>query len=206
MAGFPVFAASPAGAESTRVVSARPIANDDSYDVYASGAYLLDVLANDDTSFLSSGDLSLCGVSVDDANSTVLYAEIDRTDPTKVYFETNRVAQGVFSFTYDACQGDQRDTSTVTVAVDRLITPTVGKRENRRGQLSATNPNSDDLQILWGSNRTNAVDGERRIRSGRTVKIKVERRRVYWVAYLRDQGAVVVAGEGTVKKIRKPKN
>lgn len=181
---------------------ARPVANADSYAVYASGEYLLDVLANDDTTALSSGDLTLCGVGVSDEAGRVLYAEIDRDDPTRVYLETNRNADGVVSFTYDACQGKQRTTTTVTLDITRLVTPKVTK-PRKRGRITATNPNEATLQILWGSNRTSVSDGRRSIASGRRITIKVSRTRVYWVAYLVDQGSVIVAGEGTVSKIRR---
>lgn len=182
--------------------ASRPVANDDSFSVYASGEYTLDVLGNDTTTLLSSGDLTLCGVTVDDTTQQVLYAEIDRTDPSLIFVETNRNANGVVSFTYDACQGDQRDTSTVQVDISKLASPKVTK-PRKRGRITATNPNDVRLQILWGSNRNNVNDGRRGIRADRKVIIKVKRRRIFWVAYLVDQGTVVVAGEGTVKRIKK---
>lgn len=182
--------------------ASRPVANDDSFSVYASGEYVLDVLANDTTTMLSTGDLTLCGVTVSAATQQVLYAEIDRADPSQVFVEINRSAEGVVSFTYDACQGNQRDTSTVSVDISLLSSPKVTK-PRKRGRIRAANPNDAKLQILWGSNRNNVNDGQRSIGAGRKVTIEVNRRRIYWVAYLVDQGAVIVAGEGTVQRIKR---
>ncbi|MGA8846997.1 MAG: hypothetical protein WB471_10325 [Nocardioides sp.] len=181
--------------------AARPVANDDSFSIYASGEYILDVLSNDSTTLLGTGDLTLCGLTVPKTVQQVLYAEIDRDDPSQIFVEANRNAKGVVRFTYDACQGDQRDTSTVRVDISLLASPKVTKAR-KRGRISANNPNDARLQILWGSNAMNVQDGERSIGPGRRVTIAVERRRVYWVAYLVDQGAVIVAGDGTVTKIK----
>lgn len=181
---------------------ARPIPNDDRFQVYASGEYTLDVLANDETSLLSNGELTLCGVGVGEAAERVLFAEIDRLDPSRVYVELNRNAEGMASFTYDACQGDQRATSTVTLDISLLLSPKVVKAK-RPGRIKATNRNEEALQILWGSNQSNVNDGRRSIAPGRTIVIKVRRTRIYWVSYLIDQGALIVAGDGTVRRIKK---
>lgn len=185
--------------------SSRPLPQDDAYGVYASGEYTFPVLENDSTSILGDGELTLCGVTVDPATQQSLYAEIDRTDPSRVYLETRPTASGEVSFTYDACQGDRRATSTVTITITRLSSPTVAKKKNRRARITATNPNDAQVEIIWGSNQAHVNDGRRVIGAGRTVTIKVSRTRVYWVAFVRDQGAVVVVGDGTVQKIKKTK-
>ena len=182
--------------------AARPIPADDRFSVYASGEYTLDVLANDEASMLSSGELTLCGVGVGEAAERVLYAEIDRVDPSRVYVELNRNAEGVASFTYDACQGNQRATSTVTLDISLLLSPKVVKAK-KPGRITATNRNEETLQILWGSNRSHVDDGQRSIAPGRKIAIKVRRTRIYWVSYLIDQGAVIVAGEGTLQRIKR---
>jgi hypothetical protein len=201
---LPLLSFTPAAAEPGTVV-ARPIANDDSFAVYASADYRFDVLANDRTTVLSSGELTLCGVSVDDVTQQVLYAEIDRDDPSLIYLETKRTASGVVTFTYDACQGNSRDTSTVTVDISRLAPPKVRKHKLRRAKIVAVNPNEAALQIVWGSNRSNVSDGERSIPALGRIRITVKRTSIYWVAYLRDQGSIVIVGEGTVKKIKRKK-
>lgn len=183
----------------------RPVANSDVFSVYASGEYVLDVLANDEVTFLSSGDLTLCGVDVDEATQRVLYAEIDRDDPSKIFIEINRNANGVVAFTYDACQGERRDTTTVALDITRLESPRVLKRPKRRAQITAANRNDVDLMIVWGSNRTNVVDGSRVIPAESRIRIKVERKRVFWTAFLLDGDTVIVAGDGTVDKIKKKK-
>ena len=204
LVGLPLLASAPATAD-PGTVAARPVTSDDSFAVYASGDYTFDVLANDRTTVLSSGELTLCGVSVDAVTQQMLYAEIDRDDPSLLYLETKRTASGVVTFTYDACQGNSRDTATVTVDISHLAPPKVRKPKKQRGKIVATNPNEANLQILWGSNRNNVNDGERSIPAGRRIKITVKRTSIYWVAYLRDQGSIVIAGEGTVKKIKRNK-
>ena len=180
---------------------ARPVPASDSYRAYASGSYTFAVLDNDDVSVLSDGELTLCGVSVDDATAQVLYAEIDRVDPSLVYVEVSPEAEGAYAFTYEACQDGERRAATVRVDVASLQAPTVvaGRRPAR---IRATNPNDVSLTIQWGSNRTAVIDGTRGLRADRATRIRVERTRVYWVAYLRDQGSVIVAGEGTVHRIK----
>jgi hypothetical protein len=194
-------AAAPAEADPQQ----RPIANSDVFSVYASGEYSLDVLANDEVTFLSSGDLTLCGVDVDEATQRVLYAEIDRDDPTKIFIETNRNADGVVAFTYDACQGGSRDTTTVALDITKLQSPRVVKHKKRRGRIAAANRNDVDLMIVWGSNRTNVVDGSRVIPADARIRIKVKRKRVFWTAFLLDGESVILAGDGTVDKIKKKK-
>lgn len=182
----------------------RPVPNADSYTVLSSGGYALPVLDNDETSVLSNGELTLCGVTVDEETQDLLYAEIDRDDPSRVYVETSRTAYGRVTFTYDACQGDRRATTTVTVTIIRLLPPTVTKKQNRRAKILVENPNTDaTLLFRWGSPRTATADGEKGVRAGRRKTIKVTRTRIYWVAYVRDQGSIVIAGDGTVNKIRK---
>jgi len=181
----------------------RPVANSDVYSVYASGEYVLDVLANDEVTFLSSGDLTLCGVDVDEATQRVLYAEIDRDDPSRIFIETNRNADGVVAFTYDACQGERRDTTTVALDITRLQSPQVRKHKKRRARITAANRNDVDLMVVWGSNRTNIVDGSRVVPADSRIRIKVQRKRVFWTAFLLDGDAVIVAGDGTVDKIKK---
>ncbi len=205
--GLPLLGAAPAGAAPSTADRSvhRPIPRDDTVAVYASGTYRLDVLANDDVTSgpFTSGDLTLCAVTVTDEAQRVIYAEIDRTDPSKVYLEANRNAEGIVTFTYDACQGDARATSTVVVDINRLATMRVTKHPRKRGRLRATNPNDVPLTILWGSNRNDVTDGQRRVRPGRTITFKVERTRIYYVAFVRDQGAIVIAGEGTINKIKR---
>lgn len=204
MSVLPVLASTPSAAAASPQAPQRPVPNADSYTVLSSGGYALPVLENDETSLLSNGELTLCGVTVDEATQDLLYAEIDRDDPDRVYVETSRTAYGRVTFTYDACQGDRRATTTVTVTITRLLPPVVTKKKNRRAKVLVENPNADvALRFRWGSPRTSDADGERGIGAGRRRTIAVARTRIYWVAYVRDQGSVVVAGDGTVAKIKK---
>ncbi len=198
-----VLATSGAAAASQPQDPSRPVANADAYRVYSGGQYVVDVLENDDTTLLSGADPTLCGVSVDDGTQQALFAEIDRTDPSKVSLVTDPLFSGVVRFTYDACQGEQRATGTVTLTVERLDSPTVAKKERRRAQITATNPNTVPLTILWASNQGQGVDGQREVPAGGRITIGVQRTRVFWVAYVRDQGAVVVVGDGTVDQIKR---
>lgn len=184
-------------------VAARPVPQADSYRAYSSGAYSFAVLANDEVEGPFAGELTLCGVSVDEATQQSLYAEIDRTDPTRVYVEVKRTAQGIVTFTYDACDGDQRRSTRVLIDIVRLEAPVVGKPRRARGVFTATNPNDARLTIQWGGTRETVADGRRGIRPGRTVRIDVARTRIYWVAYVRDQGSLVVAGDGVISGIKK---
>lgn len=187
-------------------VALRPVPNADVYRGFAGGAYTFAVLENDETRGLfDTGELSLCGVSVTGSTEQVLFAEIDRTDPSRVYVELNRTASGTAEFTYDACQGDRRATSTVSVVISRLTSPTVVKHRRKPGLIVVTNPNSSPMSIVWGSPRTNAIDGQRTVRPLRKVRIPVQRTRISWVAFVRDQGAVVSAGDGAVRGIKKQK-
>lgn len=184
-------------------VSARPVPVPDGYRVLASGTYRLPVLANDEVGGLFPGELTLCGVSVDEATSQALYVEIDRDDPAQVYLEVSPSATGLMTFSYDACEGRDRATVDVVLDVVRLEPPVVRKARKRRGQVVATNPNDVRVILQWGSNRTSVADGQRTLPPGRRVRIPVQRTRVYWVAYLSDQGAVVTVGDGTVSGIKR---
>jgi hypothetical protein len=194
--------AGPAAA-SGGAVAARPLPAADAYRAYSAGAYSFPVLANDRVGGLFPGELTLCGVSVDAETQQSLYAEIDRTDPTRVYVEVDRTAEGIVTFTYDACEGGDRRSTTVLVDIVRLDSPAVAKPRGSRGVFTATNPNDARLTIQWGGTRESVADGRRAIRPGRTVRIEVTRSRIYWVAYLRDQGSLVVAGDGVISGIKK---
>ncbi|CAN5369129.1 hypothetical protein BH11ACT8_BH11ACT8_31950 [soil metagenome] len=182
----------------------RPVTADDEFFGYAGAEYTIDVLANDTTSFLSSGDLSLCGVSVGDQVGRSVYAEIDRDDPSLVFVETNRNAEGTVEFSYDACQGNQRETATVKLTIDRLA-PLRVVRLHQRGRLAVRNPNDVKVAVVWGSNRSASGDGKRGVPAGGSIKIAVKRKRIAWVGYLRDRGATVIAGDGTVTNIKLPR-
>ncbi len=183
--------------------SARPVPANDSFFAYAGAEYTIDVLANDSTSVLSSGDLTLCGVTVDEQAGRVIYAGIDTDDPSLVFLETNRNADGQVSFTYDACQDGQRATSTVSVDIERPAPLRVTKKRNRRGRLVVHNPNPRRVVVLWGSNRNAQSDGRRGVPAGGSVVISVQRTRIAWLGYFRDRGVTVLTGDGTVSGIKK---
>lgn len=186
-----------AGAEDSR----RPLPTADVFAGYAGGEYTVDVLANDTTSVLSTGDLTLCGVTVDEQTARSVFADVDATDPDVVHLETNRTSAGTVTFSYDACQGSQRATSTVTVTIARPEPLTV-TRASSRGRLVVSNPNAGPVRVLWGSNRTAGSDGNRAVPGNGSITIAVSRPTVAWLGYLQDRGAVIAVGDGTVTGIK----
>lgn len=184
----------------------RPIPTADTFAAYAGGTYTIDVLANDTTSFMSQGPLSLCGVTVSDQVGRSVFAAIDETDPNLVYIETNRTSDGTVQFSYDACQGSQRKTSTVTLTVSRPQPLVVEKKKNRPGKLVVSNPNAGSVMVLWGSDRTATSDGKRSVPGTGSIIIDVDRPRIAWLGYLSDDGATIIVGDGTVTGIEQPTN
>lgn len=182
----------------------RPVATADTFAAFAGGTYTIDVLANDSTSLLSQGSLSLCGVHIDDQTGRTIFAEIDETNPNLVYLETNRTADGNVTFSYDACQGTQRATSVVTVTISKPEPLSVTKKKATRGKLVVKNPNAGAVRVLWGSNRNATSDGNRNVPGRGSIVMKVDRPRIAWVGYLQDRGATIVVGDGTVSGIKQP--
>ena len=124
-----------------------------------------------------------------------------------MYVATDPAADGQVTFTYDACQDERRATATVTVTITRLLPPTVTKKQNRRAKVLVTNPNAGTtLRFRWGSPRGELADGETGVAAARRKTVRVSRSRIYWVAYVIDQGSFVVAGDGTVNRIKKKRS
>ena len=178
-----------------------PLPREDRFDVYAGSTIRLDVLAND--SVLGNGTLTVCEVNVADRDTQVIYAGA-ATD--HVLVDVRPFTQGRVTFTYRACQGDDRSApSRVTLAITSLATVKVTKRQGYKGQIVARNPNDEDLMIRWGSTSSGRSDGSRKLPGNSQIVIKTKRTSVFWTAYLDYSGTTAGAGSGDVDKIAQPK-
>lgn len=183
----------------------RPVPSADAFAAFSGGVYTIDVLANDTTTILGTGPLTLCGVTVDEQAGRSVYAGIDATDADLVHLETNPTADGIVTFTYDACQGSQRATETVTVDIARPQPLRVTKKPRHAGRLVVTNPNVGTVDVLWGSSTSATSDGRRSVPGRGSITIGVSRSTIAWVGYLPDRGATIVIGDGTVTGIKQRK-
>lgn len=81
----------------------------------------------------------------------------------------------------------------------RAVLPVRVQKTRRPGLLRVSNPNDHWVRFLWGTFRRAQPDGRKRIEAYRTVTVRVERRRVDWIALL---DGYQVAGQGSVRGIR----
>lgn len=178
--------------------SAVPEPEPDRYRLYAGGVYTLTPLDNDDTSFLSSGELSLCGVSgVDDQR-----LQVQQAGDTLVV-EALDTYRGTTTFSYQACQGDDARTSTVTLVVDRLADLRAAKKPRTRGKVLVTNSNAIPVRVTYGSATSGRSDATRTVPARGTITITTPRKVLYWLGLHDDAGVLVTVGDGVVEQVQK---
>ncbi|WP_148613271.1 Ig-like domain-containing protein [Nocardioides rubriscoriae] len=180
---------------------AAPRAAADSFALYAGGTYTVDPIANDDTVLSlppSSGPLSLCGVSGVDQQRVYVEQSGD-----SLVVEVSDTFQGTTRFSYEVCQGDQRDQGTVTLAVTRLQDLRAVKRKGTRGRVVFSNPNDVAVEVSWGSASSGRADASRTVPADRAITISTTRKSIYWVGLYSDQDVLVVVGDGVVTGLQR---
>jgi hypothetical protein len=80
----------------------------------------------------------------------------------------------------------------------RDVVPVRVSKTSAPGRLRVTNPNDRWVRFLWGTFRRAQPDGRKRVEAYQTVTIRVERRRIDWIALL---DGYQVAGQGSVRDI-----
>ena len=170
---------------------------DDRAAVYASGTYRLDVLANDEVTPSGSGDLTLCGVSGVDPQR--LYVDVVGEE---LRVEVSDRFAGTTQFTYDACQGDSRESATVVLSVSRLVDVTAAKPPRTRGKVRFTNSNTVPVRVLWGGASGGRPDASRTVGARQTVTISTRRSAIFWIAQHLDGAVPIDTGDGTVRRLR----
>lgn len=177
-----------------------PLATDDTFKVYTGAEYLLDPLAND-TEFPFGNPLTLCGFELDPADEAKVYVEIS---DNQLFLEANPGATGSVVVSYTACSGDQSDTAEAKIQLRRLRDLVGTVRSGTRSRVQFRNSNNVDVTVQWGDVSTGKADGSRVVPAGSTVVVKVSRRQIYWLGYLRDGDVVVTVGDGVIRRITQP--
>jgi hypothetical protein len=177
---------------------AAPIANDDTYRVLAGGTYTLTPTDNDETTFLSSGSLTFCGVT--DFDPRQVYVEETESG---ILVEANESFRGTSTITYEACQRNARDEATISLDVVRLADVRAARVKGARGRVRFANPNATDLRLSYGSASSGRPDTTITLPARSSVTISTRRASIYWVAFHSQDGTVVTAGDGTVAGLQK---
>lgn len=176
---------------------AAPVANNDRYPMYAGGTYTIDPLTNDDTTVLSPEALSLCGISGVDWQR--VYVE---RSGNSIVVEVRGDFRGRASITYEACQGNQRDSAVIIIDVARLADLKGVKKENTRGKVLFTNSNNVAINVTYGSASSGRSDASRTVPAGRSITVGTTRRSLYWVGLLSDDGVVINLGDETIYRVQ----
>ncbi|WP_148613270.1 Ig-like domain-containing protein [Nocardioides rubriscoriae] len=168
-------------------------------------ATLLDVLAND--SDPDGDDLEICRVVLPEGSPLSVAQELVEGDPAAgtdtggeqllVGVDVNRAATA--TFTYYACDRDSLTPATVTVVV--TPTPRVrGTAVTRPGRVRFTNPGEHGVVVLYGGRGERDADGRVAVPPGGSRTVRVERRRVVFMAVLQRSGRLV--NHGTIRGVR----
>lgn len=81
----------------------------------------------------------------------------------------------------------------------RDLEPVRVSKTRNRGELRVTNPHDHWVRFLWGTFRRADPDGRGRVKAFQTVKVRVHRHRIDWIALI---DGYRVAGQGSVRDIR----
>ncbi|MDO9455805.1 hypothetical protein [Nocardioides sp.] len=179
---------------------AAPVAHDDSYALYAGGTYTIDPIANDDTTLLSSGALSLCGISGVDQQK--IYAE---QSGDSIVVEVGEGFRGRTRITYEACQGSQRDSGTIILDVARLTDLTGAKKKRARGRVVFTDPNAVAVRVSYGSASSGRPDTTRTVPARRSITVSTSRRSIYWLGLFSDRGTIITVGDDVIRGLQTTK-
>jgi hypothetical protein len=176
---------------------ARPLPKADRYAMYAGGTYTVDPLDNDDISFLSSGALSLCGIRGVDTDKLYVVQSGD-----SLTIEVRDGIRGSSQITYDACQGNQRATSTITIAIAQLVDLSGVRKPNTKGKVLFTNRNDVAVQVTYGSDGSGRPDATRTVPAGRSITVATSRPSLYWVGLYSDDGVQILVGDNSIYKVQ----
>lgn len=179
---------------------AAPIANADSYAVYSGGTYTLTPIANDGKTFLSFGDLSLCGVTSSDPN--VVYLEqVDNT----IVAEVRRGIRGETKISYEVCQGNDRATGVITLTITKITDLKGAKKAGVRGRVVFTNNSTVPVRVTYGSASSGKPDATRDVAAGKTLTIATTRKSIYWTGQYVDGESTILVGDATIKNVQSKK-
>lgn len=197
MLGALVAAVAAVVAVPTPATAVPPSAVADGYTVYAGGTYTLTPIANDEKGFLNFADLALCGVSAFDQG--ILYLEqVDNT----IVIEVNRGFRGSTTIDYQVCQGNESDTGTITLTVDKVGELKAAKQKGVAGKVVFTNGNSVPVQVTYGSASSGKPDATKTVPANGTITIATKRASIYWVGVYVADDLRVIAGDATIKSVQ----
>lgn len=177
---------------------AAPVANDDRYPAFSGGTYTLTPLENDRTTFLSSGELTLCGVTQADPR----YLYVEQVGDT-IVVEIREGVRGATTIAYEACQSGRRDAAVITLDLTRLTPLSAVKVARTAGRVLFTNRNDVPVEVTYGNASSGRrPDGTRTIAAGGTLTVPTSRRSLFWVGRHLDRDATIFVGYSTVKNVQ----
>ena len=184
----------PASAEA-RDGDGQPVTTADTVRVEGLGTNGVDVLTNDTDP--DGDDLAICRVAAPEG--APIFVAID-DQSIYVTSTANRTAD--YEVTYYACDFEHLTAGTLTVQVTR--TPLVRATKLRKpGRLKFINPSDKRVVVFYGSRREKAPDGRFGLRPHSSNRVTVDRKRIYFVSFVRRTGAL--AGQGFIKNITLPR-
>jgi hypothetical protein len=166
------------------VTGSPPVTQPDSVTTYAGGFISVRPLTNDSD---PDGDhLALCRVELRQIPGILVGA-----DGAELQMLVKpRVAPGVYTLTYYACDFSYLVPVTLTVTVAKRPQITVKKLPGRPGHLKVTNPADLKIRFLWGSPEARRPEGDIRIPADSSKVISVHEEQIVWVAFNRKAGVV----------------
>ena len=168
--------ASPAGA----ATGSPPTTANDTASMFAGNVVFVDVLENDTDP--DGDDLAVCRIGESPHRSLDPIIEGDEL----VIFSSARTKPGTYTFTYYACDFSYLTAGTVTLTIEPEPNITVKKIPSRPGKLKVKNPADFRIEVLFGSFRAEAPDGEVSVRRNSSRVITVHRHKIGWIAFSRD--------------------
>lgn len=172
--------------------AAPPVAVNDHRTMYEGQSRSINVLRND--SDPDGDDLAVCRVQEPDTDDYFAFADGDRIF-VAVFGRVDEV-----TITYYACDFETLVPATLTITVKETFRPRITKLA-RPGLLRVSNRNDKILKFLWGSFDEERPDGRVRVEPHDSVVIRVHRRKIDWIAFLKNG---VFLGIGHVRDIELP--
>ncbi len=178
------------------ITSAAP----DTFRVYTGAEYRLDPIAND--TYIGGPRPTLCGLDLTSVDAGSVYVE---QEGDLLYVEASPGATGPVELGYEICQGAQRAAGEVRINLRSLRDVAGAVKPRTRSRVLFSNRNTVDVTVQWGDVTSGRPDGHRVVPAGSTITVRVTRRQIYWLGYLRDGETVVTVGDGVIRKIPQPR-
>lgn len=192
---------------------AAPVPAPDSVALWPYGTAVVDVLGNDTNPGDPDGSqLALCRMpSMDDMlesiSDPVSIMDADGLfgEPGEMMVSANkpRLAKPA-TVEYYVCNYTHLTKATLTVTTRKTKPVDVRKVPGKPGRLKVVNRNDSRVVLMWGSPRSDEPSGAKRIPADGSRTIRVDSKRVFWLAFIGNDRNSGLADRGVVRDIKLP--